>query len=146
MSVASVEPVRRHQCVGARGRMGGTTRPTRPRPVQRPPHVSTPAAVGNAGAGLRLTRRGRFVLVALAILVIAVSVAWGATRVSMAATGDTPSSVTVVVGAHDSLWSIAGDVAPQADRRETVTRTIAVNDLHGARIEPGQRLVVPVPG
>lgn len=144
MSVASLEPVRRHEYVGARGRMGHTTRPTRPRPVLRRPSAPVSAA-GRAG-GLRLTRRGRTVLAALALLVVAVAVAWGAARVSLAATGESPSTVTVVVGAHDSLWSIAGDVAPRADRRATVDRMMVINDLDNARIQPGQQLLVPVHG
>ncbi|MGH3094600.1 MAG: LysM peptidoglycan-binding domain-containing protein [Streptosporangiales bacterium] len=93
---------------------------------------------------MRLTRRGRLILAALALLVVAMTVAWGAARVSLAATAESPSTVTVVVGAHDSLWSIAGDVAPRADRRGTVARMMAMNDLDNARIQPGQQIVVRV--
>jgi hypothetical protein len=46
----------------------------------------------------------------------------------------------------ETLWGIArGLVGPHGDPRPVVDELIAANALHGARILPGQRLIVPVP-
>lgn len=95
--------------------------------------------------GWRLTRRGRAVLPGLLVaLVTAAVVGLGAARYGNAAPTPGGERVTVTVGAGDTLWSIAAAAAPGGDRRATVDRIIEVNGLDGARIEPGQRLVVPL--
>ena len=48
---------------------------------------------------------------------------------------------TVVVQPGDTLWSIAADVAPDADVRITVDQLIALNGA--SPIIPGQELVLP---
>ena len=48
---------------------------------------------------------------------------------------------TVVVQPGDTLWTIAADVAPDADVRITVDQLIALNGA--SPIVPGQELVVP---
>lgn len=50
---------------------------------------------------------------------------------------------SVVVRSGDTLWSIAGDVAPEEDRRSVVDAIVEVNDLDGVGIVPGQRLQLP---
>jgi hypothetical protein len=42
------------------------------------------------------------------------------------------------------LWSIAGEVAPGADRRDTVAEIVELNALDGSSVRAGQRIAVPV--
>lgn len=92
---------------------------------------------------LRLTRRGR--LVALVVVTLLVTLAFSAGRVtSNAATPEAPAAErTVVVAEGETLWSIATDVAPDRDPRETVAAIQAANGLDGGAIHPGQALLVP---
>jgi hypothetical protein len=55
---------------------------------------------------------------------------------------------TIVVGTGDSLWSIAERIAPTADPRDVVADLERVNDLPGASVQAGRRLLLPagVPG
>jgi LysM repeat protein len=102
---------------------------------------TTPVAARGA---LRLTRRGRLVILAMLLVVGAV--------VSLAITSSGAASSTaqaipvqyVTVAPGDTLWSIAGEVAPDADRRDTVAQIIERNALPGSSVEAGQRLAVPV--
>jgi Tfp pilus assembly protein FimV len=94
---------------------------------------------------MRLTRRGRALARALAIvLVVAVFllVAPGLAR------GDGPDRpeprVTYVVKPGDTLWSIARRVAPGRDPRPVVDGLIKANDLRGG-LQAGQELSIPVP-
>jgi LysM repeat protein len=49
-----------------------------------------------------------------------------------------------VVRSGDTLWGIARRVAgPTADPRPVIARFVEANDLRGATIQPGQRLVLP---
>lgn len=103
------------------------------------------AVADRVSAGWRVTRRGRAVLlVLLAVLLTACVVAVGAARSGNASTDPEQRQVTVVVGEGDTLWTVAAAVVPEADRRATIERIVAANDLDGSRIEPGQQLVVPV--
>ena len=52
-----------------------------------------------------------------------------------------PGAPTLVVQPGDTLWTIAADVAPDADVRITVDQLIALNGA--TPIVPGQELVVP---
>ncbi len=49
----------------------------------------------------------------------------------------------VIADDHDTLWSIATRTRPNVDPRITVQRIIDLNDLNGAIIQPGQRLILP---
>lgn len=118
------------------------------RPVLEPAATPVPAprrtrrARVPAPAGpLRLTRRGRvlLVLVLLALLLIGGFVAGRATS-SHAATASTASTV---VQPGDTLWSIAARVAPDRDTRIVVSQLRAVNHLSGASVQVGQRLLLP---
>ncbi|WP_448616074.1 LysM peptidoglycan-binding domain-containing protein [Modestobacter sp. URMC 112] len=95
-------------------------------------------------APLRLTRRGRRVVAALSVAA-GIAVALAATAV----VGGSPGGLqpvgdsSVVVRSGDTLWSIAGDVAPEEDRRAVVDAIVEVNDLDGVGIVPGQLLQLP---
>jgi hypothetical protein len=98
---------------------------------------------------LRVTVRGRRVLAAFAALpaVIAVAIALVSGGSALASRQDgvpVGEFTTVVVGAGDSLWSIAEALAPAADPRDVVDAIVRFNALDGAGIAAGQRLSVPV--
>jgi LysM repeat protein len=48
-----------------------------------------------------------------------------------------------VVLPGETLWEIAGEVAPGVDRRVTVAQIVKLNDLASAEVHAGQRLAVP---
>lgn len=105
--------------------------------------------------GVRLTRRGRVVLVALVVAALLVGFWLTARRGAGASAGDAADGAgtmtepwgrgleTVEVGRHDTLWGIATRSRPGVDPRITVQRIIDLNGLPGAIIQPGQRLRLP---
>jgi LysM repeat protein len=60
------------------------------------------------------------------------------------ATTNRVSARIYVVKPGDTLWGIATRVqGPAADPRPEVDRLIAANDIVGAALFPGQRLIIP---
>lgn len=102
-------------------------------------------------ADLHLTRRGRLLLhglpmMILATLVTAVAVFFGSTALTPAAASSSTSTTTVethVVGYGETLWSIAAEVDPTADRSEVIEQIGALNSLDNSGLEPGQVLYLP---
>ncbi|KAA9111015.1 LysM peptidoglycan-binding domain-containing protein [Microbacterium rhizomatis] len=97
---------------------------------------------------LRLTVRGRRLLAAVAAIpaVIALSLAilgGGAALASRDAGMSADSFQTVTVASGESLWSIAQEVAPNADPRDVVDAIMRLNALGGATVSAGQRLAIP---
>lgn len=96
---------------------------------------------------LRLTARGRGVLLALAAVPLAVGIAFAAISGGSAiASGDdvavaTFDTVTVMPG--DTLWSIASAVAPTADPRDVIGEISRLNMLRGGELQIGQELAIP---
>jgi Tfp pilus assembly protein FimV len=113
--------------------------PARPAVMARP---ASPAAA----PPLRLTRRGRLLITTLLFAVgLAVTLFSGA--VSLAGTHAQQVPVRyVTVAPGDTLWSIAGEAAPGADRRDTVHRIVELNALAGHELTVGQLVAVPVNG
>lgn len=97
-------------------------------------------------APVHLTRRGRVVvLLALVVAgVVAMLALSGVVGGAAAGTPDRPMTATVVVQPGQTLWSIARDVAPGADRQETIARIVQLNALPSTGVSAGERLVVPV--
>ncbi|WP_082483932.1 LysM peptidoglycan-binding domain-containing protein [Arthrobacter sp. Leaf141] len=99
---------------------------------------------------LRLTRRGRIVLVGIPLMLLAavlLSLAGFFTSPakasdSVADLAPTPS-VSVTVQPGDSLWAIAGYVAPDRDARDVIADIVQLNNLTGGAVLPGQQLFVP---
>jgi hypothetical protein len=112
-----------------------------PRGAVRPGRA--PAAAPPRPAPLRLTRRGRVVLVVLpALLALSGALLAAAPGAAEAAPREVPR--TVVVGAGERLWTIAERIAPSTDPRVTVAAIERVNGLAGARVDAGTTLVLPV--
>jgi predicted Zn-dependent protease len=90
---------------------------------------------------LRLTRRGRIVVFALA-LVWVLAAFWLFSSGSVAT--DKPEATTVVmVGTGDTLWDIAADHAGDGDVLEMVQHIKDLNDLDSGSLQAGQKLRVP---
>ena len=105
-------------------------------------------AASRPQAPLRLTRRGR-ILVRVAVvvlgLVVTAAVVLGAGRSAQADAVAHPVEVGYhVVLPGETLWQIAGDVAPGADRRETVARIVELNALSTEQLAAGDRIAVPL--
>ena len=94
----------------------------------------------------RLTRRGRLVLLVLAIglLLAAISVGRAGSQAATATeTGPSLQQTTVQPG--ETLWSVARRIAPANDPREVIAQIQRINDLESSSLRVGQQLLLPVP-
>ena len=100
--------------------------------------------LGSQGNTVRLTRRGRVVIV-FATLVLLVVAGFTLGRASSQAAGPAAHRPlpTVTVAPGETLWQIAARVDPSADRRALVDQIEALNHLHDARVIAGQQLKLP---
>ena len=92
---------------------------------------------------LRLTRRGRAVVLGLFIVLASVASAIllsTASRAEQPSTGPAPS---VVVQPDDTLWSIATRTAPGRDPYAAVAEIQKINHIEGYVVHPGQTLELP---
>lgn len=99
---------------------------------------------------LRLTRRGRIVLIGLPlVLLAALLLSLTGLLNSPAKAADTASglsvteTVSVTVQPGESLWTIAGAVDPTRDPRDVIADIVQLNDLEMGKVMPGQQLFVP---
>lgn len=110
---------------------------------------STVRALPGSTTRLRLTRRGRLVLTSAVALplaaVLAFSVLAGGSAASAGDQLSTPGAAfaTVMVAPGETLWGIAGQVAPSADPRDVVDAIKRLNSLDSAQLIAGQRLAIP---
>jgi LysM repeat protein len=115
-----------------------------PAPAQR-----SRTAVSTSSSTLRLTARGRVLLLVATILALfTVVVVSGQFTAQATVNSDTagqaaPAAAVVVVQSGESLWSIAQQVAPGTDPREMVSRIRDLNGMADAVVTPGQSLLVP---
>jgi Tfp pilus assembly protein FimV len=93
-----------------------------------------------SAAHLRLTRRGRVVIVVFTMALLLVGLTFFRVASGHADTGATQ---VAVVQPGDTLWSIAARVAPQHDPRVTVAKIQVLNHLSSADLQPGERLELP---
>jgi LysM domain len=132
--------------------ISGTAREPRAIPVLTPSAVIAPRPRAAAQAPLRLTRRGRALVVGLVVAVIAAA----ALFVSLAAAGGAQAANhgqsggggyqgmhEIVVRPGQTLWSIASAAEPGADPRVVVQQIMSVNAMTSTDISAGQLLWVP---
>jgi LysM domain len=94
---------------------------------------------------VRLTKRGRALSRALAIVLVVAAFLLVAPGLARGVGPDRPAPrVTYVVEPGDTLWSIARQVAPGRDPRPVVDGLIKANDVGGG-LQAGQELSIPVP-
>jgi hypothetical protein len=105
------------------------TSPTRSTDLPKPP--------------VRLTRRGRLVVVAMVMLMLVVAGLTLGRGSSQAAGRHHAAARTVTVEAGETLWAVAARIAPHADPRLVVADISSLNHLRSALVEPGQQLIVP---
>ena len=92
---------------------------------------------------LRLTRRGRAVILGLFVMLASLASAvlfTTASRAEQPAAGPAP---TITVRQGDTLWDIAARVMPERDGQKAVAELRNLNDLDGYGLQPGQVLILP---
>jgi LysM repeat protein len=92
---------------------------------------------------LRLTRRGRAVVLGFFILMASLASAVLLATASRASNPETEPPPTVVVQPHDTLWSIATRTSPRRDPYAAVAEIQRLNGLDGYVVQPGDTLVLP---
>ena len=95
---------------------------------------------------VRLTRRGKALILTLAIGILAVLVVlFGSSSLAGDAVGAAPETTTVTVLPGNTLWEIAADANPNGDIRSTVDDILRLNSLPNASaLQMGSEIAVPV--
>ena len=109
--------------------------PSRPRLVV----IEGGAGLDEADDGLRLTRRGRLVLLLVAALAVAAFLALTGVRGADA----TEPGRTVTVHAGQTLSEIAAAELPGRPLDEAIVAIQLANDMSTAQVSAGQELVLP---
>ena len=102
----------------------------------------------NPSGSIVLNRRGRL---ARTLVVLSLAIVLLATFGFSAGAGNSdqmsPTSdhfITVIVGPGESLWSLAGQIAVDGDKRSLVDEIISINSLATADVQVGQELRIPL--
>ncbi|MGI9092311.1 MAG: LysM peptidoglycan-binding domain-containing protein [Mycobacteriales bacterium] len=146
-----VRPVRPAQ-PGWAGRPGAPASGRVLRPDASSPASGPTLGTGCAGRGgqaartpgpWRLTRAGRLAT-AIVVALVMLTLGWQLAQAVVAPAPVIPASAPAVVRVRpgDTLWSIAGQLAPTRDPRAVVAALEARNGLRSAMIRPGQLLRV----
>lgn len=101
---------------------------------------------GSSTPRLRITQRGRRVLTFVVACPLVFAAFAFAINGGMATATNVSSSASlsyVTVQAGQSLWQLAGQIAPTADPREVISDLVRVNQLAGSDVQAGQRLAIP---
>ena len=94
---------------------------------------------------VRLTRRGRVVVVLLALMaVLAVGIVVASGSVATGEAGTPEPTAVVMVGPGDTLWDIASAAAADGDIESMMDRIEKLNALDSGMLMSGQRLLIPV--
>ncbi len=105
-----------------------------------------PAARSQASPALRLTRRGKIVVLTLAFVAIALlALVLGPSVVATGDAGAPEQTTSVTLMAGQTLWQVAADANPHGDIRDTVDDIVRLNSLSSASaVQPGSTIAVPV--
>jgi hypothetical protein len=96
---------------------------------------------------LRLTKRGRRVLTVLAAVPVVIGALVFTLNGGIATASDVAGSTRfqyVTVAAGESLWQLAGQIAPSADPRDVISDVVHLNQLASTDLQAGQRLAIPI--
>jgi LysM domain len=110
-----------------------------------------PQPHAGANAGIRLTRRGRLVLIGLPLIVAAAALLTligfftAPALASPGVVGPGPT-VSVAVAPGQTLWDVAVLAAPDRHPHEVIAEIQQLNNLPDSVIRAGQRLHVPLGG
>jgi len=108
------------------------------------PSPSTVRGVTTVNTTLRLTRRGRVVIVTLLALLLCAAFLMGRSGASAATdTGARPAYTQTTVQPGETLWAVAKRVAPAHDPRALVDEIRSLNHLASGTLTVGQQLLVP---
>ena len=108
--------------------------------------MSTPTPTQMSPRPVRLTRRGRVVvLLALVTLtLVAFSLGRVGSQAAPRAVGSSSAhTASTVVRPGESLWAVAERVAPGHDPRAVIDQIADLNNLSSSGLQAGQLLVVP---
>ncbi|MFC7276192.1 LysM peptidoglycan-binding domain-containing protein [Paractinoplanes rhizophilus] len=99
--------------------------------------------VRRAEPPLRLTRRGRVVVLVLFAALASVASAVLFTTASRASDDPSTPLPAITVRSGDTLWDIAAGVAPRRDAWSAVDEIRRLNHLGSGDLQPGQVLLLP---
>lgn len=108
--------------------------------------LDRPAAVVRS-VPVRLTRRGRVLLLFVLAAALTVLVTVGQAAITQAGPGGEPVAPLGVtrVEAGETLWALAQRIAPDRDPREVVAQIRELNGMDSSMLQVGQQLLLPVP-
>ena len=113
-------------------------------PQVRAARPARPQVGMQRSGSVRLTRRGRLVVLTLAVLaILAIGFVLAGGSVATSEPGTPEPTRVVMVGAGDTLWDIAAGVADGGDVRAMVDHIRDLNALDSGMVTAGQRLLVP---
>lgn len=96
---------------------------------------------------LRLTARGKVVVLAAALIVVSLLTVWFGSAVVATSEAGVAEYSTVEVMPGDTLWSIAAEANPGGDIRSTIDDITKLNSLeNGSHLAIGAELAVPIYG
>lgn len=117
--------------------------------AQLAPHVAPHAMSGTAPA-LRLTRRGRLVLIGLPLMLgaaVLLTLIGFFTAPALASSGPglgPGRTVAVAVAPGQTLWDVAVLAAPDRHPHDVIAEIQQLNNLPDSVVRAGQRLFVPL--
>lgn len=95
---------------------------------------------------LRITKRGRRLLVALVALPLVIGALVAAINSGGAvatAEGSSTDFTYVTMAQGESLWQLAQEIAPNADPRDVIAEIVSLNQIQG-EVQAGQKIAIPV--
>jgi hypothetical protein len=125
---------------------GQPVRSARPLAAPGPLALDRRVAASMPRGRTRLTRRGRLVLLVLAVGLVLAAISLGRAGSQAATATETgPALQQTTVQQGETLWTVAQRIAPNNDPRDVVAQIRRVNHLHSSSLQVGQQLLLPVP-
>ncbi|MBD7995886.1 LysM peptidoglycan-binding domain-containing protein [Arthrobacter sp. Sa2CUA1] len=114
----------------------------------QPSRAAASSQVSSA-APLRLTRRGRLLLVGAPIMLGGAALLtfvgfFTAPALAAGSAGEQTRTQQISVSTGDSLWGLAAEYAPDRDPREVIADIMELNNLSDAVVPAGAQLYIPV--